>query len=163
MEIQRCNVWWIQRRDWNFPAKLYSFCLVIKETWPCVSYPDGRLCISCWLILDTSSRVLLLVGLTGSSSCWNRSFGFPEGAHNRGLPSNPTIHTTSPLDEDQSLVWLVVVHFACPMISCLPHYCKLSTFHCPSQFIFKMEHFLWLSREPCAEIQSRSTPNSHLT
>ena len=29
--------------------------------------------------------------------------GFPEGAHNRELPSNPTIYTRSPsLDEDQS-------------------------------------------------------------
>ena len=37
----------------------------------------------------------------GSSTCWNWLFGFPEGAHNRGLPSNPTIYTASPsLDED---------------------------------------------------------------
>ena len=69
------------------------------------------------------------------------SFGFPEGAHNRGLPSNPTIYTASPsLDEDRPLVWLVVVHFACPMISSVSHCCTVSTFHHPSQFVLKTEH-----------------------
>ena len=36
---------------------------------------------------------LLSVGLTGYSTCWNESFGFPEKAHNRGFPANPTIYT----------------------------------------------------------------------
>ena len=51
-------------------------------------------------------------------------FGFLEGAHNRGFPSNLTIYT-SPLDEDWPLVWLVMVHFACPMISYITHYCTV--------------------------------------
>ena len=69
---------------------------------------------------------------------------FSGGAHNRGLPSSPTIYTTSPsLDEDLLLVWLVVVHFTCPMISSIPHYCTVSTFHCPSQFLLKMECFYY--------------------
>ena len=44
-------------------------------------YPDGRLCVFCWLIVDTFCRVLLSFGLIGSSTCWNESFGFPEKAH----------------------------------------------------------------------------------
>ena len=71
--------------------------------------------------------------------------GFPEGAHNRELPSNPTIYTRSPsLDEDQSLMWLVPAHFACPLLSSIPHYCTVFTFHCPSQFVLKMEHFHYI-------------------
>ena len=51
---------------------------------------------------------------TGTSICWNQSFGFPERAKRR-LPSNPTIYTTSPsLDEDRPLVWLMV-HFPHPI------------------------------------------------
>ena len=73
---------------------------------------------------------------------------FSGGAHNRGLPSNPTIYTTSPsLDEDQPLLWLVMVYFACPTISSVPHYCTVSTFHCPSQFVLKTEHFHYVSVE----------------
>ena len=82
-------------------------------------YPDWRLCIFCWLLLDTFCGVLLSVGLIGSSICWNQSFGFLEGVHNGGLASNPnTIYTVSPsLDEDWPLVWLVVAHFTYPTIS----------------------------------------------
>ena len=62
-----------------------------------------------------------------SWSNWEQYFleliGFLEGAHNRGLPFNPTIYTTSlSLNEDWPLVWLTVVHFACPMISSIPYY-----------------------------------------
>ena len=49
-------------------------------------------------------QVLLSIVLTGSSTCWNELFGFQEGAHNRGLPSNPAIHTSLSLDEDWTLV-----------------------------------------------------------
>ena len=67
---------------------------------------------------------------------------FSRGAHNRGLPSNPTIYTTSPsLDEDRPLVWLVIVHFACPTISSVPHCCTVHTFHSTPQFILKPECF----------------------
>ena len=84
-------------------------------------------------------------------------FCLPEGAHNRGLPSNPTIYTTSPsLDEDRSLVWLMVVHFTCPMISSIPHCCTVSTFHQPCTICFKNGTFsLHFSRESRMEIQSR--------
>ena len=58
------------------------------------------------------------------------------------------IYTTSPsLDEDQTLVWLVVVHFACPTISSIPYYCTVSTFHRPSQFVLKTECFCYVSVE----------------
>ena len=68
--------------------------------------------------------------------------------NNRGLPSSPTIYTTSPsLDEDQPLVWLVVVHFTCPMIPSILHYCTVSTFHRQSQFVLKMEHSHYISVE----------------
>ena len=73
---------------------------------------------------------------------------FLEGAHNRGHPSNPTIYTTSPsLDEDRPLLWLVVVHFACPTISSVPHCYTVSTFHHPSQFVLKTECFHYVSVE----------------
>ena len=56
-------------------------------------------------------------------------FGFSEGAHNRGLPPNSTIYTTSPsLDEDWALVWLVMVHFTFPVTSCVPHYLQYPLF-----------------------------------
>ena len=58
---------------------------------------------------------------------------FSGGAHDRELLSDPTIHTTSPsLNVNQPLVWLVVVHFTCPMISSVPHYSTVSNFHRPS-------------------------------
>ena len=61
-------------------------------------------------------------------------------------------HTTSPsLDEDRPLVWLVVVHFICPMVSSVLHYCTIFTFPQPSQFIVKMKHFHY-SRELHEEI-----------
>ena len=44
-------------------------------------------------------------------------------------------------------MWLVVVHFACPTISSVPHYCTVSTFHLSSQFVFKMERFHYVSVE----------------
>ena len=89
---------------------------------------------------------MLSVGLTGSSTCWNESSGFLEGAHTRRLPSSPTICTTSPsLHEYRPLVWLVVVHFACPTISSIPRYCTISTSRYPSQFVLKTEHFHYIS------------------
>ena len=60
-------------------------------------------------------------------------------------PSNPTIYTTSPsLNEAWPLVWLVVVHFTCPMISSVPHCCTLSTVLHPLQLVFKKEHFHYI-------------------
>ena len=105
-------------------------------------YPVGRLCIFCWLILDTFRHVLLSTGLTGSSACWNWSFGFPEGAHNKGLPSNPTINTTSSsLVEDWPLVWFIVVHFPCPWSLPFCVTIQYPLFIAMSQFVLKMEYF----------------------
>ena len=56
------------------------------------------------LIPDAYCQVMFSIGLPGYSTFWNESFGFPEGAHTRGLPSSPTIYTTAPLDEDRPLV-----------------------------------------------------------
>ena len=113
-----------------------SFCLVIKETCGlALSWQK----ITCFLLTNS--------GCFSSSTAFSWSnweqyllklFGSLEGAHNTGLPSNPTIYTTSPsLDEDRPLVCLVVVHFACPTISSIPYYCTAPTFHCPSQFVLK--------------------------
>ena len=44
-------------------------------------------------------------------------------------------------------MWLVVVHFACSTMSSIPHYCTVSTFHCPSQFDLKTECFCYVSAE----------------
>ena len=72
-------------------------------------------------------------------------FGFPEGALNRGLPSRPTMYTAPPpLDGEWPLVWLMVVRFACPVISSISHYCKVSTIHWLLQFILKTEHFCYV-------------------
>ena len=62
-------------------------------------YPAGRWHISCWLISDTFPRAVSSVGLIGSCTCWNSSFGFLAGAHNRRFPPNSTAYT-SPLKED---------------------------------------------------------------
>ena len=43
-------------------------------------YPNGKLCFLC-LVLDAFCQVLLSVSLIGSSTCWNESLGFLEGAH----------------------------------------------------------------------------------
>ena len=83
--------------------------------------------------------MLLSVGLTRSSTCWNYHLVFRKELIIKDS-SNPTIHTPSPsLDEDQPLVSLAVVNFDCPMISSTPHYCTVYIFHCPSQFVFKTE------------------------
>ena len=81
-------------------------------------------------------------------------FGFPEGAHNRGLPSNPTIYTTSPsLCEDQPLVWLASGSLHLPHdLSSMPHYCAISTFHHLLQFVLKTECCHCFSRESQVEI-----------
>ena len=47
-----------------------SFCLVIKKH-VILHYPDGRLCVFCWLILNAFQRVLLSVSLIESSTFWN--------------------------------------------------------------------------------------------
>ena len=48
------------------------------------------------------------------------------------------------MDEDRPLVRLVVVHFTCPTISSVPHYCTVSTFHRLSQFVLRMQRFRYV-------------------
>jgi len=114
-------------------------------------YPDERLCAFCWLILGTLCRVQVSVDLTGSSTCWNQSFGFLEGVHKRGEPiqshhtHNITFFEWRPafgiggggLSFVQwSLPFMCSVHFSSP--------------------ITKMGHFHYLSRELHGERRSRS-------
>ena len=39
-------------------------------------YPDGRLCVFCWLILDAFCRLLLSVGLIGAVLVWINRLAF---------------------------------------------------------------------------------------
>ena len=124
-----------------------SFCLVIKET--------CSLAVSWWKIMHfllTNSRCFL----SSAFSCSKRKqyllelIGFPEGAHSRGLPSNPTTYTTSPLlDEDQRSLWFSWWWFISLAPWSLPfqNYCTVSTFHCPSQLALKIELFHFFSVE----------------
>ena len=57
MEVGRCSVWWIWWMNQNFPSKLYKFLPGHQRN--ILHYPDGRLCILCWLIPDTFHQVLL--------------------------------------------------------------------------------------------------------
>ena len=94
------------------------------------------LCIFYWLILDIFVKCCFQLVLLGEALV-----GFSERTHNRELPSNSTTHATSPsLDEDWPLVWLVV-HFACPTISSIPHYCTVSTSHHNHHLVLKTEQF----------------------
>lgn len=137
MEIQRCNVW-IQQVNQNLSAMLGHQRNVV------LCYPDGRLYAFYWLILDVFHWMLLSVGLIRSSTCWNWFFGFPEESHNRGLLSNPTIHTSS-LDEAWPLV--VLVHFAHPTVFSILRYCIVSTVH--QNLFLKTKVFSFISVENC--------------
>ena len=136
-----CSIWWM---SWNFQA-VTVFARSWKKHVSCVILMEDY--VFCWLILDTFHQGLLSVGLIGSSTCWNELFGFLERAHNEEICSNLTIYTKSSLGEDWHLVWLVVIHFAWPTISSIPHYCTVSTFHHPSPFVLKTEHFCYVSVE----------------
>ena len=70
--------------------------------------------------------------------CIHSFVPLPSAIFHRRLLSNST------LDEDQPLMWLVVVHFICPMVSSIPHYCTEPLFHHLSQFVLKMEHFRYV-------------------
>ena len=182
-----------------------------------LSYPDGRLCVFCWLILDAFHPVLLLreyMGAQSPQSCltlwdpmdcnppdssvygilqarvlervampssrgssWRRywthvSWGsctvgkiftaeppgkpnaafswfnweqyllklilwFSGGPNNRVFPSNITRYRSLSLVKDLTLIWLLMVHFTCPTVSSIPHYCTGSTFHLPITTWFK--------------------------
>ena len=118
MDIRRCDVWWIQRMNQNFSAKPWQFFPCHQRNmWSCIILMEDYV-----VLLINSKCFLLSAAISWSNwrcTYWNSSFGFPKGAHNRELPSKPTIYKTSPsLNKD----WpLVVVHFACPMIFFLFH------------------------------------------
>ena len=125
-------------------------CLIIKATCSLVALSSWKVRMR-FLLANSrhfSCQVLLSVGLVGSDTCWNPSFGFPEGAHARGLPPNSTVYTVSlSLDE---IRYLWVVHGGSLRLPCdLFHSALLYSIHfsSPSQFVLKTEHFLWrLSR-----------------
>ena len=101
-------------------------------------YPDGRWWVFCWLIPDAFHWGLISVGLNGSSTCWNETFGL---AHHRGCPS---IDTTLPfLDEDWPLVWLVVGG-SCHLPHDLFHSTQLysTQFSLPNRICSKNEFFV---------------------
>ena len=132
----------------NFPVKLQQFLPgCYRNTRSCVI-----LMYMCFL-LTNSGRFLLSAAFSWSN--WEQYLlelivWFSEGVHNRGLPSNPTIYTTSlSLNRDLSLVLLVVVHFTWPTIFSILHYCTVSTFHHLSQFVLKMEDITFKWRITC--------------
>ena len=96
MDTPKCNIWWTWWMIRTSQPSCSSFFLIIKET--CL------LALS-WLkimhfLLTNSGQFLL-----STAFIWELYllglFGFTEGAHNRGLPSNSTIYTTSSsLDDD---------------------------------------------------------------
>ena len=137
----------------NFPTRLSHFLPGHqRDTWP---YADGRLCIFCWLTLDTFHRVLLSVKLE-AVVVGTHCLVFLEAVLTRGLLSTPTMYKTSTSwDEDRTLVQLVVVHFTCPVISFVSCYCTVSTFYLLSQYVLKMEYLHCFSRELHVEIWSR--------
>lgn len=118
------------------------FALVIKEM-HCLVFSQWKIKN---FLLNNSRYFLWYDALSWSK--WEQClleliYDFPEEAHNRGLPSNLAIYTVSlSLDEDQSLMWLLVGLF------CLPHNIFHSTllnsnhFSPPIRiFFFLMEHF----------------------
>ena len=117
------------------------FALVIKEMC-CLVFSQWK--INNFLL--NNSRYFLLYddfNWSNREQCLlDLIYDFPEEAHNSRLPSSLTIYTISlSLDEDQSLMWLVVVYFACRTISYIPHYWTVTTSHHPPEFVLKMEHF----------------------
>ena len=144
MEVGRCSVWWISWMNQNFPSKLYKFLPGHQRN--ILHYPDGRLCILCWLIPDTFHQVLLpLVQLGVVLVGINCSVFQKELIIEDSLPIPPyTQHHLLWMKTDYPLVWLVVVHFVCPMVFFVPRDCTVSTSHQLSQFILKMELFYYV-------------------
>ena len=116
-----------------------SFCLVIKETCFFLHYPDWRLCIFWWLIQDGFHWGKLSAGLIGVGTCWNQSFGFLEGAHNRGLLSNPTVYTKSP--RMKTGLWSGCWWFISLALRSFPFHIIVQYLFFLDQFVLKMELF----------------------
>ena len=84
----------------------------------------------------------------------------PAPAHFKHPPPHPTsthhspnfpwagLYTTLSLHEDHPFEWQMMVPFFCPMISPVPHYCKVSSVHPPSQLVLETEaEFPYVSEE----------------
>ena len=108
-------------------------------------YPDGRLCTFCWLFPDTFCSVLPFIAVFFRINWFFQKEFIVEDC----FPVPP--HTQNHLFGWRSVFGVVgvVVHFSCPMISSIPHYCTVYTFHCPSSSVFKMKHFCYMSVENC--------------
>ena len=113
MDIRRCDVWWIQRMNQNFSAKPWQFFPCHQRNmWSCIILMEDYV-----VLLINSKCFLLSAAISWSNwrcTYWNSSFGFPKGAHNRELPSKPTIYKTSPsLNKDWPLVvgwwWFILL------------------------------------------------------
>ena len=95
-------------------------------------YPDGRLCIFCWLIPDTFPWLLLSVGLIRRSTYWNCLVFQKELITDDSLPFHLWIVTA---------LWCVGGG-----LFSLPHSLFCSTllngthFSLPFQFVLKLEH-----------------------
>ena len=118
-------------------------------------YPDGRFCIFCWLILDTSCRMLLSVGQIGSSTFWNESFVFWKELIIEGSQSYH-IYTIIVFE------WRLAFDVVGSSLFCLPHdlLCSILLYSIhlssPITICFKNGMFsLCLSRESQIEIQSK--------
>ena len=129
----------------EFPSQAVMIFVWSSKKHVVLHYPNERLCSFYWLILDAFHWVLLSVSLTGSSTSWNWLVFWKELIIEDSCLIPP--YTQHHLLWMKPFVWLTVVHFACPMISSIPHYWTVSISHCLSQFILKMEHFHYISVE----------------
>ena len=83
-----------------------------RNMWSCIILMEDSV-----VLLINSTCFLLSAAISWSNwrcTYWNSSFGFPKGAHNRELPSKPTIYKTSPsLNKDWPLVvgwwWFILL------------------------------------------------------
>ena len=71
MKIQRCKCLVNTKDESELPSQTATVFTWSSKKHPVLCYPDGRLCILCWLFLDAFHRVLLSAALTGSSAFFN--------------------------------------------------------------------------------------------
>ena len=121
---------WIRTSQTNYNG----FCLVIKEA--CIfHYPNGRLYVFCWLITGDFHLASLETVLSGINYLvfWKE------------LIIEDSLHHLLWMKVGLWYGWWWVISLA-PQSPVLL-YCKVSTFHHLSQFIFKMQHFHYVSVE----------------
>ena len=119
-------------------------------------YPDGRLCIFCWLILNAFHRELLSVGLMGAVFVGiNHLVFLKELIIEDSIAIPPYTQHHLLWMRTGFWLWLVLVHFTCPQ-SILFHSIVQYPFSSPVTICFKNGMFLLrLSGELRAEIWSR--------